>query len=70
MAFLIRHGRSQWGGGSTGEDGTLGWGMSAFPPPNAVPALIAGHGRVSLLTPDGELLAPGRAEAVVMLREM
>ncbi len=44
--------------------------MPDHPPPDAVPALIAGHGRVSLLTPDGELLTPGRAEAVAMLRGM
>ena len=44
--------------------------MSDFSPSDGVPALIAGHGRVSLLTPDGELLTPGRAEAVGMLRDM
>ena len=44
--------------------------MSDIPPPAAVPALIAGYGRVSLLTPDGELLVLERAEAVALLREM
>ncbi len=44
--------------------------MSDTPPPAAVPALIAGHGRVSLLTPDGELLVLEQAEAVGLLREM
>ena len=34
------------------------------------PALVAGHGRVSLLTPDGELLEIAPAAALSMLREM
>ncbi len=44
--------------------------MPDFPTPDAVPALIAGHGRVSLLTPDGELLDLARPEAAAMLRNM
>ncbi len=44
--------------------------MSDTPLPATVPALIAGHGRVSLLTPDGELLVLERAEAVAALRDM
>ena len=44
--------------------------MSDTPLPAAVPALIAGHGRVSLLTPDGELLVLERAVAVTLLRDM
>ena len=44
--------------------------MPDAPPPAAVPALIAGYGRVSLLTPDGELLLPDRATAVAMLRDL
>ncbi|MCQ8277253.1 ATP-dependent DNA helicase [Acetobacteraceae bacterium KSS8] len=44
--------------------------MSDLPPPDAVPALIAGHGRVSLLTPDGELLDLARAEAAALLHDM
>ncbi len=44
--------------------------MSDTPLPATVPALIAGYGRVSLLTPDGELLELERAGAVAMLREM
>ena len=42
--------------------------MPDHSPSDAVPALIAGHGRVSLLTPDGELLTPSPAEAVELLR--
>ena len=34
------------------------------------PALVAGHGRASLLTPDGELLELASAQAVTMLRGM
>ncbi len=44
--------------------------MSDTPLPASVPALIAGYGRVSLLTPDGELLELERAEAMSMLREL
>jgi len=35
-----------------------------------VPALIAGHGRLSLLTPDGELLSPTREETADLLAEL
>ncbi len=38
--------------------------------PATSPALVAGYGRVSLLTPDGELLTLTRAEAVDALRDL
>ncbi len=44
--------------------------MSDAPPPATAPALIAGYGRVSLLTPDGELLSLQRDEAVALLRDL
>ncbi len=40
------------------------------PPPAMPPALVAGHGRVSLLTPDGELLELSPPQAVALLRDM
>ncbi|TLU73823.1 ATP-dependent DNA helicase [Lichenicoccus roseus] len=41
--------------------------MTSHDPP---PALVAGHGRTSLLTPDGELLELGSNEALAMLRTL
>ena len=39
-------------------------------PSATIPALVAGYGRVSLLTPDGELLSLSRAEAASRLRAL
>ncbi|NPD68115.1 ATP-dependent DNA helicase [Lichenicola cladoniae] len=38
--------------------------------PATIPALVAGYGRVSLLTPDGELLTLTRAEGAAAVRDM
>lgn len=43
---------------------------SPFPDLAAAPALIAGHGACSLLTPDGELLVPDRADLPALLRTL
>ena len=43
---------------------------SAGPPEEMPPAVVAGYGRVSLLTPDGELLNLTPPDAVAMLRDM